>query len=147
MWPTHYMPLQGRVDGNPPPRFYLTSPPYPLEQTEDFRSAATFTSGAFAVGAEDEIVSGGSFVSGTLQDILVTYNNGIDEIRSSASFASGVLKDVLVTYDNRFDQIKSTGAFVSGALADPLVIYDNWPLGVATEDLQSAASFVSGTLL
>lgn len=146
MWPTHYIPLRERVDGTPPPRIYLTTPPYPLELTESATASAEFTSGKFDIGAQEELESSGSFVGGELVIRLVTAQCGRDELESSGSFVSGAI--AVYGYKDGYgnDELESSGSFVSGAVTDPLVVYDNWPLGFSAEDLLSGGSFVSGAL-
>lgn len=144
MWPTHYIPKMDRVEGIPPPRITLTSPPYPVEVIEEFKSHADVDAIAFGIGAEEEIKSGGALISGGLYERLVGFDAGLDEIESSGALISGQLVTRLKTYNNRFDEIESSGALISGQLRDPLVVYSNWPL--LPDELKSAGAVIGGTL-
>jgi hypothetical protein len=149
MWPTHYIPNQPRVEGTPPPRYYLTTPPYPAQVIEEIASNSTAPTAYLAPAAEtgEEVTSAGQPVSGDLRDILIRYERWPPEaIESVGAVVSGVLNDILVTYEGPPEALASAGAVVGGALADPLVRYENWPLGFATEDLISAGEPVSGAL-
>lgn len=146
MWPTFYIPITRRVEGEPPPRFYLTTPPYPYELYEEVTSASEVDSVTPGITVEDQIESSSQFVSGLLVTRLRTYDSGFDEVESTMQFVSGLLVTRLRTYNNGNDQIKTTMQFVSGAMTDPLVTYLNWPLAANQEDITSQASFVSGVL-
>ena len=146
MWPTHYIPGQDRVEGVPPPRTYYTTPPYPPEITEELTSSHEWLSGSFSIGAADELESAMSFVSGTLNDILVGFDGRRDELESAMSFVSGSMVSTGFKAGYGKDELESAMSFVSGTLNDILIVYDNWPLGVASESLESAMSFVSGAL-
>ena len=147
MWPTHYLPNQPRLDGTPPPRHYLTSPPYPYCATEELASGPTvFLGGSRGLGAEDALEGAAAFVSGALVVRLVSADAGHEDLESAASFVSGALVVRLVVADAGHEDIESAASFVSGALADPLVVYSNWPLDADLEDLLSGAAFVSGVL-
>jgi hypothetical protein len=145
MWPTHYLPRKNR-GGVPPPRFYLTTPPYPVEVVEEFASAASFQFATPGIGSEDELESAASFVSGTLVTKSFSDYYWMEEIESAASFVSGTLVQKGFVIGRGNDELESAASFVSGTMDDPLVTYDNWPLGAATEDLLSGGAFVSGVL-
>lgn len=147
MWPTHYIPNQPRVEGEPPPRYYLTSPPYPLEVFETLAAAGgEFVGGSFGLGSGEDIECAAAFVSGE----MITYGYveiaAEDEIECAAAFVSGALVVRLVQAEVGPDEIECAAAFVDGELRDSLVRYQNWPLGAADEDLLGAAFFVSGVL-
>jgi hypothetical protein len=144
MWPTHYIPKMDRVEGIPPPRLTLTTPPYPIEVIEEFKSHANVDAIAFGIGAEEEIKSGGALISGGLYERLVGIDGFLDEIESSGALISGVLVTRLKTYDNGRDEIESAGALISGQLRDPLVVYDNWPL--IPDEMKSGGAVIGGTL-
>ena len=148
MWPTHYIPSQERIEGVPPPRFYLTTPPYPLELVETIASDAEPRTIGFVPFATDEayIISAGAPVSGVMTKLLTSFDGGFEEIQSAGLPVNGVLRDILIRMNVPPENIISTGAPVSGMLKDPLVVYDNWPLGFDSEDLQSAGLPVSGAL-
>jgi hypothetical protein len=147
MWPTHYIPNQPRVDGTPPPRYYFTTPPYPAEATESFLSdSASFMGGLFGVGDDEEFRSAAAFVSGFMEQKGYVEVEAEDEIRSQAWFHVGVMEQYAYELIEAGDEFTSAAVFVSGDMRDPLVRYENWPLGADTEDLLSAAAFVSGVL-
>jgi hypothetical protein len=140
MWPTHYIPNVPRVEGVPPPRYYLTTPPYPVEVVEEILSEASNPRAGFTpvATAEETMTTNGAVVSGVLQTLLLETSVLPDDIESNGAVISGVLVDRLI--------LQSTGAVISGILRDPLVRYENWPLGFDSEDLQSAGMPVSGAL-
>jgi hypothetical protein len=145
MWPTHYIPNQPRIEGEPPPRIYLTSCPYPYEMSESLASAGEFTSATPGEEATEEMESSGSFVSGTMVTYGFQTHEMLDEeIESSGSFVSGSLVDRLRFMDAGRDELESAGSFVSGFMTDPLIFYENWPL--EPDELESSGSFVSGVL-
>jgi tetrahydromethanopterin S-methyltransferase subunit G len=146
MWPTFYIPLSRRVEGDPPPRFYLTTPPYPYELHEDMTTVGEVDSITPGISTEEEIESTASFVSAEMVQRLRTTDGGMDEIENAALFVSAEMVQRLLTYNNRWDEIETTAQFVSGEMRDPLVTYLNWPLGAGTEDIITGASFVSGVL-
>lgn len=148
MWPTYYIPKQDRVAGVPPPRFYLTTPPYPVQVIEELAANSTDPQAGFVPSAEtgEELTSSAAPVSGVLSDILKRYTIPPEAITSSAAPVSGDLRDILQRYTVPPEFIESWGGPVSGALADMLVRYENWPLGVATESLSSTGGPVSGVL-
>lgn len=146
MWPTFYIPIVRRVEGEPPPRFYLTTPPYPYELYEAMTTASEVDSVTPGISIEDQVETNAQFVGGELVTRLRTYDNRYDEIETEIQFVSGLLVTRLRTYDNRNDQVETTMQFVSGEMKDPLVTYLNWPLGYAQEDIITEASFVSGVL-
>ena len=149
MWPTHYIPKQDRIEGVPPPRYYLTTPPYPLEITESLAANSTDPEAYIVPAAEtgEEMTSSGEPVDGLLKDILIRYEEWPPEaITSEAEPVSGVLNDILVRYEGPPEELTSAGEPVSGAIVDILVRYENWPLGVATESLASSGAPVSGVL-
>jgi hypothetical protein len=145
MWPTHYLPNTNR-GGEPRPRFYLTTPTYPVEVIEEMASAASFVALTPGVGADDEMLGSAAFVSGEMTAFSILAYDFYDELESAAMFVSGSLVTFGFVVGSANDELESAASFVSGVLADPLIVYDNWPLGADTEDLQSAASFVSGVL-
>lgn len=148
MWPTHYIPNQERIEGIPPPEFYLTTPPYPIEIVEEMQASG----GPYDIGfvpfasVQEAITTSGRPVSGSMSALLVTMNILPEEIQSAGIPISGVLKQILITIEIPNEMIISAGIPISGVLRDPLVVYDNWPLGFETEDLQSAGIPVSGAL-
>lgn len=148
MWPTHYIPNQPRVDGQPPPRYYLTTPSYPVQVIEELESNSTGPDSYLVPSAEtgEELTSAGQPVDGDLRDILVRYEGPPEAIESAGAIVSIVVNDILVRYEGPPEALTSAGAVVGGALADPLVRYENWPLGAATESLTSAGEPVSGAL-
>jgi hypothetical protein len=148
MWPTHYIPNQPRLEGSPPPRFYLTTPPYPIEVREEFGSAADFVIGGFGIGAADQLESAASFVGGEIQQFAYDEADaGLDELESAAQFVGGELVSRLVVIPGPMDELESAASFVTGTLETVVIIsYDNWPLGAANEALLSGASFVGGVL-
>jgi hypothetical protein len=149
MWPTHYIPNQPRIEGEPPPRYYLTSPPYPVEITESLAASSDDPDAYIAPAAEIEetLTSSGAPVDGLLKDILIRYEEWPPEaLESTGEPVSGVLNDILVRYEGPPESLESSGEPVSGALVDMLVRYENWPLGVATESLSSSGAPVSGVL-
>jgi hypothetical protein len=147
-WPTHFIPNQPRIEGEPPPRYYLTSLPYPIEVLETLAAGpAQYVSGGMnGVATKDEIEAAASFVSG----LMVTYSYeeilAEDEIESAAAFVDGALVDRLVHADPGPDEIESAAQFVSGELRDGRVEYTNWPLAANQEALESGAAFVSGVM-
>ena len=148
MWPTHYIPKQERVEGTPPPRYYLTTPPYPCLVVEKIRSEqAEFVGGSQGLGSEDEISSAVSFVSGAMEEFVYSELEPLrDDLESAISFVSGTLVIALKQIEVGPDELESAVSFVSGELRNVLIVYDNWPLGADTEDLLSSVSFVSGVL-
>ena len=149
MWPTHYIPNQPRLDGVPPPRYYLTTPPYPVELTESLASAAEEPAGGFTPSAEDtaELSSVGVPISGVLRAILVEADAPHEELQSTGIPISGVLRDVLIRLDIGREELSSVGVPISGILRDPLVRYENWPLAAEeAESLISTGRPVSGVL-
>ena len=148
MWPTHYIPNKPREDGIPPPRYYLTTPPYPLELVEEMESNPGPPDVGFvpAFAATEIFQSGGQPVSGVIKSILVETSVLPDHIWSNGNVVSGSLRTILKETDIGIDRLQSNGAVISGALRDPLVRYDNWPLGFDSEDLFSAGMPVSGAL-
>jgi hypothetical protein len=148
MWPTHFIPNQARVEGVPPPRYYLTTPPYPIEFTEALQSGGVPVRVGFVPFAEDEayIQSGGSPVSGVMIQRLVNLPPLLEELECAGSPVSGVMVQRLIVADAGDEMIESSGLPISGIMRDPLVRYENWPLGYDTEDLLSAGQPVSGVL-
>lgn len=148
MWPTHYIPYQEKVEGTPPPRYYLTSLPYPIEVVEGIAASSNNPRLGFTpvATAEEEFQSNGAAISGLIRSILVTTSVVPDDIESNGSVISGVLNERLIRIDAKNDNIETSGSPISGILRDPLVVYENWPLGFDFEDLQSAGSPVSGAL-
>lgn len=144
MWPTHYLPKKDREDGIRPPQLILTTPPYPVEVIEEFKSNANLEAVAFGIGAEEEISSWGAVIGGTLDERLLGFDAGIDEIESTAWLIGGTLVTRLKTYDAGRDEITSNASLISGTLRDPLVVYENWPL--LPDELASTALLVGGTL-
>ncbi len=148
MWPTYYIPNQSRVEGIPPPRYYLTTLLYPLEIVEEMESNAGTPKMGFspALDAEESFASNGAAVSGVLKSILQTTSVIPDHIWSDGAVISGVLVERLRLASVEIHELESNGAVISGILRDPLVLYDNWPLGFDSEDLTSAGQPVSGAL-
>ena len=148
MWPTHYIPSQARIEGVPPPTFYLTTPPYPIEITESLLSNGSPQDLGFVPFAESEeyITAAGRPVSGSMSSDLIGFVGGEDYIQSAGLPIGGVLLTILKTTSVLPEMIFASGGPVAGDLRDPLVVYDNWPLGFETEDLQSAGIPVSGAL-
>lgn len=148
MWPTHYIPNVPKVEGIPPPRYYLTTQPYPVEVVEEIASQASNPRAGFTpvATAEETMVSNGAVVSGVLKTLLLETSVLPDDIESNGAVISGVLVDRLIRANAGIDRLQSTGAVLSGILRDPLVRYENWPLGFDSEDLQSAGMPVSGAL-
>lgn len=150
MWPTHYIPFQEPVPGEPPPRYFYTTPPYPYEWEDALESAGLFADGGFypAISTEgDELESVGSFVGGVLNEVLTAIEGPTDELEATASFVSGALNEIYRFVAGPTDELESVGSFVGGSVVDvPFVSYDNWPLAVNQEDLISTGSFVSGAL-
>ncbi len=144
MWPTHYLPVPGRIEGVPPPRYYLTTPPYPLELTESLASTGDALAITPGIGTEDEIESTAAVIGGVLTALRVDLDSGREEIESTAAVISGVLQTVLVPYDNRHDELESTAAVISGVLTSPLIVYDNWLL--LPDEIESSASVIGGVL-
>jgi hypothetical protein len=145
MWPTHYLP-NGNRGGVPPPRFYLTTPPYPVEVTEELSSAALFMFATPGIGAEDELEMAASFVSGSMTTFVFPTYAWTEELESAASFVSGNLVTLVFPTIEAGDELESAAQFVSGSMVRILVEYENWPLGADTEDLFCSASFVSGVM-
>jgi hypothetical protein len=148
MWPTHYIPSQERIEGVPPPTFYLTTPPYPAEITESLFSSGVPQDLGFVpfAEAEDYITCAGRPVGGSISSDLIGFDGGEEYIQSAGLPIGGVLNQILVTTSVEPEFITAAGIPLSGTLRDPLVVYDNWPLGFETEDLQSAGIPVSGAL-
>lgn len=149
MWPTHYIPNQERVDGLPPPRYYLTTPPYPVQITEELEADSTNPDAYLvpSIETDESLTSAAVPVSGELRDILIRYEEWPPEsLESSGEPVSGVLNDVLIEYVGPPESLESSGEPVSGVLVDVLVAYENWPLGAATESLASTGVPVSGVL-
>lgn len=147
-WPTHYIPAQDRIEGVPPPRYYLTTPPYPIELVEELSSQSGTPDQGFQPSAEaqDEFTSNGAPVGGVFSTILVTTNILPDDLESWALPISGVLVDRLIRASTEIHELESNGLPIGGNLGDPLVRYDNWPLGFDSEDLESAGLPISGVL-
>lgn len=147
MWPTHYIPLQDRIEGVPPPRIYLTTMLYPVEVEETLQATeGRFVSATPGIGAEDNMQATASFVSAELINYGFLSIEFDDAIETVASFTSGELVDRLLRYTSPPDMLASTAMFIGGDLVEPLVRYENWPLGFDTEDLLGNGSFVSGEL-
>lgn len=148
MWPTHYIPNQARIEGVPPPRYYLTTPLYPLEIIEEIESSPGTPDGAFqpSLDAIETMTTNGAPVSGTLVSILKTTSVLPDDIESNGLVISGILLSILKTAGVEIHELESSGLVISGYLGDPLVRYENWPLGFDSEDLISAGLPVSGAL-
>lgn len=145
MWPTHYLSRVPR-EGVPPPRFYLTTPPYPIEVVEEMASAASYQFVTPGIGSDEEIESAALFVSASLTLFNFKASDFEDEMESAAQFVSGNLVTLGFKAGYGNDELESAAQFVSGVMEEPLIIYDNWPLGADTEDLLSGASFISGVL-
>jgi hypothetical protein len=145
MWPTHYLPRTPR-EGIPPPRFYLTTPPYPLEVVEEMAAAAEFQFATPGVGTDEEITAAAQFVSGLVTSLGFVAYEFDDELESAALFVSGTVTLLGFVIGQGNDELESAAQFISGALEEPLIIYDNWPLGADTEDMLGSAAFVSGVL-
>lgn len=148
MWPTHYIPNQPRIEGDPPPRYYLTSPPYSMQIIEDLASDFGEPSVGFNPSAEITETLSPSCVptAGELRDVLLRLTQEPESIEVTFAPTAGVLRDVLVTHTLEPEEFEVSFAPLSGVLRDPLVRYENWPLGFATEDLQSTCVPLGGTL-
>lgn len=148
MWPTHYIPNQARVAGEPPPRFYLTTPMYPIELVEELASAGEIRDLQFEPSAEtsETMQSHGAPVSGVFTQYgFLTYSFD-DELQSAGTPLGGVLVERLVRTPAPTEELASSGTPISGVLAYARVEYNNWPLGFDTEDLQSSGTPISGVL-
>lgn len=143
MWPTHYIPRQRRP-GVPPARFYLTTPPYPLEITEALLSSGDFDHALFGLGVEEELQTSGEPVSGVMRVLLHTMTGPLEELISAGEPVSGVLRDTLHTVVGPLDELVASGQPISGVLRDPLVNYTDWLLD--PDKLISSGEPVSGVL-
>jgi hypothetical protein len=128
-------------------RFYLTTPPYPIEVTESLKSSGEAQNAVFGIGADEEFMSSGAPVSGLLRTLLHTYDHPPeDELISSSQPVGGVLVERLHLMDGPLDEVISNSQPVSGVLRDPLIVYDNWPLAALEENVLSSGAPVSGVL-
>ena len=148
MWPTHYIPNQPRVEGVPTPRYYLTTPPYPLEQSESMTSAGSNPTGGFVPNFEDEayFTTSGAALGGVLKSILLTYTGEPEHIQPGALALGGELRDVLIRVTQAPEAFMPGALPLNGEMRDPLVRYENWPLGFATESFTSGGLPLGGSL-
>lgn len=148
MWPTQYIPYQPRVDGTPPPRYYLTTPPYPVQIVEEMQSLEGDPRAGFVPSATDEeyMTSHGAPVSGALTGYGFLQYSLDERITSHGVPVSGVLKGDLVRVTAPPEKVTSYGIPLSGELKYAKVEYENWPLGVDLEDLTSHGVPISGVL-
>jgi len=147
-WPTHYIPNQPRLEGSPPPRFVLTTPPYPYEGVEELTSNSEILTITPSIGAEDEIESLSYVLGGEMDEILVGFDGGFDELESTSYVLSGEMNDILVSFNAGHDELESTSFVLSGELYEaPVITYENWPLAADQEDLISGSVILSGELV
>jgi hypothetical protein len=148
MWPTHYIPNQPRVEGVPPPRYYLTTPPYPLEQSESMTSAGSNPTSGFVPNFEDEayFTTSAAALGGTMRDVLIRYTGPPENIQPGALPLGGALVERLIRYTGPPENIQPAALPLGGIMRDPLVTYDNWLLGFATESFTSGGLPLGGSL-
>lgn len=149
MWPTHFIPNQPRVDGTPPPRFYLTTPPYPIENIEELQAAGIPWRMGFAPNFEGQVdlTSYGVPVGGTLTVYGFLTYYWMEELQANGVPLGGELKGDLVRFTASTELLQASGLPLSGELQFARVTYDNWPLGFDQEDLLGSGVPISGELL
>src|SRR5207344_2596846 len=107
MWPTHYIPHLNRP-GEPPGRFVLTTPPYPAEVTEALFSSGIPDHGRFGIGSEEELLTSGAPVGGTVVTTLFRMIHGpIEKLISSGAPVGGLLRGVLGSFSAPFEKLIS----------------------------------------
>jgi len=123
--------------------FYLTTPPYPLEEREALQGDHTTLSAPFAL-FRDAVESSATLIAGTLGGILHVYDDYPPEaIDSDHTMTAGELREALLTYDNYPPEaIDSDATMTAGEIREALIVYDNYP----PERIDSTATVLSGTL-
>jgi hypothetical protein len=144
MWPTHYIPNQPRIDGVPPPRYYLTTPPYPYEFGDAIAANALALDGLFGIESIESLTTSGSALSGSLVERLVEYAHPPEALDVTGSALNSTLVERLRTYEGESESLAVAGSALSGVLKDPLISYNNWPL--VPDELASSGSALGGTL-
>lgn len=123
--------------------FYLTSRPYPLEESERLLSDAITASAPHPLWRE-AVESAAIVYAGTLGGILHIYDDYPPEaIDSDAIVTAGELREALLVYDEYPPEAIDSDAIVTGGeLREALIVYDNYP----PERIDSSATVLSGTL-
>ena len=144
MWPTYYIPTRElpRVVN----RFYLTTPPYPVEVSDSMKCSGDLIGGYGSTKSLDEMAISTTFLGGTLVTRLVTHTQPEDEMVISTTFLGGVLIDRLIVYEAPPEELAISTTFLGGTLKRILITYSNWPLQVDDESLQLSTAFLGGTL-
>jgi hypothetical protein len=139
MWPTYFIPSIQQA-------FYLTTPLYPIEVTENIGSNGSITYGFQWNTPVDSIDSTAQITDGTRRDLLLFGYGGPDSIDSTAQLVDGTRRDLLLFGYGGPDSIDSTAQPTSGVLATVLIIYDNWKLiAYPDESIESTAQITGGT--
>lgn len=138
-----YLAVLPNVSQRPPIiATFLTSQIYPIQDIESLGSAGAILSGTLWTRPVDGIESVGAIVTGTLEQILLTYSGPPEGINSVGGVVAGDLFSQLKSYTIRPEGIDSTALVVTGALELGLIIYDNYK----PEGINSSATVISGTL-
>lgn len=129
------------------PAIFMTSRPYAIEDTEALGAVSTFPrSGGHSTGMADEaMISEGSFQSGVLDTVLITYPDGEPEaLDSSGELISGevVSFGFIVYEDGEPEALASHGSILSGILDPSLISYEDGE----PEALNSQGTLESGSL-
>jgi hypothetical protein len=147
MWPTHYIPNQPRVEGVPPPRYYLTTPPYPMEVYEDLQAGGgEFETGRTGTGTEESVTAYGEFLGGTMTTYGFPSYSYVEALTVYGEFLGGTLVERRVIVNAPPEMLTVYGEFLGGSMTDPLVRYENWPLSGEGEALECYGEFIGGTL-
>ena len=127
--------------------FDVTSRIYPIEAEERLTGAGVPLSG-YMNGEyfDDNLVSLGAILSGTLRTVLLDYDMAPEALDSSGAILSGTLRTVLLDYDMAPEALDSSGAILSGAMRVALVRYEDWPVQADSESLLSSGTIISGSL-
>jgi spore coat protein CotH len=125
---------------------FVTSEPYALDSTDMIDSSVTIIGGALgpAPTSPEEMESFVMIDSGDLDEVLVTYEDGVPEgFDTEVGIDTGTLEDLLVTYSDGAPEAFDTSATVdTGSLDDVLIQYEQY----APEGVDSSCVIDSGTL-
>jgi len=133
--------------GNPPYHVsdhYLTTWLYPYNIFDSLKSAIAPVSGnlLFIPKPQDSLKSSLTFLTSTLLQIVILYNDGHDDLKDNITFLTSSLIPVQLYYNYDKDYLKDNIAFISGTLIRVLVSYS-----IPHDDLKDSITFVSGTLI
>ena len=123
-------------------QYYFTTPPYPIDVVESLTSSFEVERGTFMGMGIEGTLSSFAPQSGTLRDILRSYQGKPEGILSAFEPQSGTLRDILISYQGKPEGIVSAIEPRSGTLKDTLISYTK----AKPEGILSAFSVQAGSL-